>query len=92
MPSQGVVLDHDSGNLRSVQRATEHIGAEVALTTDPRTALQATPASGIETTEGQGEQPGAVELLHARRPIGSTPCLDRGRYVHAHFTDAPNRM
>lgn len=35
------VLDYGSGNLRSVQRALEHVGAEVEVTADPRTAIQA---------------------------------------------------
>ncbi|OZM70480.1 imidazole glycerol phosphate synthase subunit HisH [Amycolatopsis antarctica] len=36
-----VVLDYGSGNLRSVERAVERAGADVEVTADPRTALEA---------------------------------------------------
>lgn len=35
------VLDYGSGNVRSVVRALEHVGAEVTLTSDPLIALEA---------------------------------------------------
>lgn len=36
-----VVLDYGSGNLRSAQRALEHVGADVTVTTDEVQALEA---------------------------------------------------
>jgi glutamine amidotransferase len=36
-----VVFDYGSGNVRSAQRALEHVGAEVTLTSDFETALNA---------------------------------------------------
>ncbi|AGP30623.1 imidazole glycerol phosphate synthase subunit HisH [Corynebacterium terpenotabidum] len=35
------LLDYGSGNLRSAQRALEHVGAEVTVTADPATVLNA---------------------------------------------------
>jgi glutamine amidotransferase len=35
-----VVLDYGSGNLRSAQRALERVGADVAVTADPRAAVE----------------------------------------------------
>jgi glutamine amidotransferase len=35
------ILDYGSGNLRSAQRALEHVGAEVTVTADPATVLAA---------------------------------------------------
>ncbi|HIW91092.1 MAG TPA: imidazole glycerol phosphate synthase subunit HisH [Candidatus Corynebacterium avicola] len=35
------LLDYGSGNLRSAQRALEHVGAEVTVTSDPKTVLEA---------------------------------------------------
>ncbi|WIM66930.1 imidazole glycerol phosphate synthase subunit HisH [Corynebacterium breve] len=35
------VLDYGSGNLRSVQRALEHVGADVTVTSDPYEAIEA---------------------------------------------------
>ncbi len=35
------LLDYGSGNLRSAQRALEHVGAEVTVTADPDTVLNA---------------------------------------------------
>jgi glutamine amidotransferase len=40
-PRQVVVLDYGSGNLRSVVRAAERAGAEIILTSDFTTALEA---------------------------------------------------
>src|SRR3972149_1295112 len=35
------LIDYGIGNLRSVQKALEHVGAEVMLTDDPQTILKA---------------------------------------------------
>ncbi|MEJ5997056.1 imidazole glycerol phosphate synthase subunit HisH [Corynebacterium sp. H130] len=35
------LLDYGSGNIRSAQRALEHVGGEVIVTNDPQTVLQA---------------------------------------------------
>jgi len=35
-PPEIVVVDYDAGNLRSVQRALEHVGLEARVTPDPR--------------------------------------------------------
>lgn len=41
MTTSVALLDHGSGNLRSAQRALEHVGAEVELTAEPKVALAA---------------------------------------------------
>jgi glutamine amidotransferase len=41
MTARVVVLDYGSGNLRSAQRAVERVGADVTVTADRDTALQA---------------------------------------------------
>ncbi|MFH0410868.1 imidazole glycerol phosphate synthase subunit HisH [Corynebacterium sp. L4756] len=34
------LLDYDAGNLRSAQRALEHVGAQVTVTSDPKVAVE----------------------------------------------------
>ena len=41
MTKKLVVLDYGSGNLRSAQRALEHVGANVTVTSDPKVAVEA---------------------------------------------------
>lgn len=41
MTKKIAVLDYGAGNLRSVQRALEHVGADVAITHDPIIAIEA---------------------------------------------------
>jgi imidazole glycerol-phosphate synthase subunit HisH len=36
-----VIIDHGSGNLRSAERALEHVGADVTVTADPGLAVEA---------------------------------------------------
>ena len=75
-----VVFDYGSGNVRSAQRALEHVGADVTLTSDFETALKAdglfVPGVGMQVmfelgvehgieTEGLSEWPGVVEKLEA---------------------------
>ena len=38
---QVAILDYGSGNLRSAERALEHVGADVVLTSDPKVAVAA---------------------------------------------------
>ena len=41
MTKSVVLLDYGAGNIRSAQRALEHVGAEVTVTADPYQALEA---------------------------------------------------
>lgn len=41
MVSQVALFDYGSGNLRSAQRALEHVGASVTVTSDPKEAVEA---------------------------------------------------
>lgn len=72
------ILDYGSGNLRSAQRALQRVGAEVTVTADPRTAVDATglvvPGVGAFAAcmDGLRSVDGAriiAERLSAGRPV-----------------------
>lgn len=54
-----VIIDYGAGNLRSVQKAFEHLGHEAVFTSDP-SALEAAPAIVFP---GQGASPPAMAKL-----------------------------
>ncbi|HEX7350264.1 imidazole glycerol phosphate synthase subunit HisH [Brachybacterium sp.] len=78
-PARVVVLDHGSGNVRSVVRALEAAGAQVALTADREQALA---ADGL-VVPGVGAYAATVEQIRAvggdrlieRRLAGGRPVL-----------------
>ncbi|MHA2789312.1 imidazole glycerol phosphate synthase subunit HisH [Corynebacterium sp. S7] len=73
------VLDYGSGNLRSVQRALEHVGAHVEVTSDPKVAIEAdglvVPGVGAYAAcmKGLNEIRGA--RIIGQRIAGSRPVL-----------------
>jgi imidazole glycerol phosphate synthase glutamine amidotransferase subunit len=73
-----VVLDYGAGNLRSVVKAFEHVGAEVTLTSDPVVAAGADrlvlPGQGhfgqcINRLEASGLADSIREVVEAGRPF-----------------------
>ncbi|HWI43936.1 MAG TPA: imidazole glycerol phosphate synthase subunit HisH [Nocardioides sp.] len=74
-----VVLDYGSGNLRSAVRAMERAGAEVTLTADLDTAMQAdgllVPGVGAYQACMQGLRAIRGERIIARRLAGNRPVL-----------------
>lgn len=78
-PRQVVVLDYGSGNLRSVVRAAERAGAEVTLTSDFTTALEAegliVPGVGAYAACMAGLRAIKGDRIVGRRLAGGRPVL-----------------
>ncbi len=78
-PRRVVVLDYGSGNLRSVVRAAERTGAEVTLTSDFTTALEAegliVPGVGAYAACMAGLRAIKGERIIGRRLAGGRPVL-----------------
>ncbi len=73
------VLDYGSGNVRSVVRALEHVGAEVSLTSDPQEILAAdglvVPGVGAFEAVMEGLKSVDAPRLIGRRVAGGRPVL-----------------
>ena len=50
------VLDYGIGNLRSAEKALQHLGVDAALTTDPAVAREATLGSAVKALGNTGEE------------------------------------
>jgi imidazole glycerol-phosphate synthase subunit HisH len=74
-----VVLDYGSGNLRSAERALEHVGADVEVTADARAALAAdglvVPGVGAFAACAAGLRSVGGERLIEQRLAGGRPVL-----------------
>jgi len=73
------VLDYGSGNLRSAQRALEHVGAEVTVTSDARIALAAdglvVPGVGAFAACMEGLRAANGPAIIDKRLAGGRPVL-----------------
>jgi len=78
-PNRVVVLDYGSGNLRSAQRALEHVGAEVVVTADWSAALECdglvVPGVGAFAACRAGLDAVQAHRLVGRRIAGGRPVL-----------------
>ncbi len=72
------LIDYGIGNLRSVQKALEHVGAAVTLTDDPQTILQAAKVvlpgvgafgDGMKGLRARGLVEVVKEVVHAGTPL-----------------------
>jgi glutamine amidotransferase len=79
MTQRVVVLDYGSGNLRSAQRALERVGAQVEVTSDFQTALNAdgllVPGVGAYAACMEGLRAVRGDRLIGRRLAGGRPVL-----------------
>jgi len=79
MTAHVVVLDYGSGNLRSVQRALEHVGAEVQVTADREAAMSCdglvVPGVGAFAACMVGLAAVGAARLVERRLAGGRPVL-----------------
>ncbi|MET9611307.1 imidazole glycerol phosphate synthase subunit HisH [Kitasatospora indigofera] len=79
MAKNVVVLDYGSGNLRSAQRAVERTGANVTVTSDFRTALDAdgllVPGVGAFEACMRGLKAVRGDVIIGRRLAGGRPVL-----------------
>ena len=79
MTKHVVVLDYGSGNLRSAQRALERVGAEVEVTSDFQTALDAdgllVPGVGAFAACMEGLRAVRGDRVIGRRLSGGRPVL-----------------
>ena len=79
MAKRVVVLDYGSGNLRSAQRALERVGAEVEVSSDFKTALDAdgllVPGVGAFAACMEGLRAVRGERVIGRRLSGGRPVL-----------------
>jgi len=79
MTKRVVVLDYGSGNLRSAQRALERVGAEVEVTSDFQTALDAdgllVPGVGAFAACMEGLRAVRGDRIIGRRLAGGRPVL-----------------
>ena len=79
MTKRVVVLDYGSGNLRSAQRALERVGAEVEVTSDFQTALDAdgllVPGVGAFAACMEGLRAVRGDRIVGRRLAGGRPVL-----------------
>ena len=73
------LLDYGAGNLRSAQRALEHVGAQVNVTRDPNEAVEATglvvPGVGAFAACMQGLNAVGGPRIVGQRLAGSRPVL-----------------
>lgn len=73
------LLDYGAGNLRSAQRALEHVGAQVNVTRDPKEAVEATglvvPGVGAFAACMQGLNAVGGPRIVGQRLAGSRPVL-----------------
>lgn len=73
------LLDYGAGNLRSAQRALEHVGARVNVTRDPKEAVEATglvvPGVGAFAACMQGLNAVGGPRIVGQRLAGSRPVL-----------------
>ena len=72
------MLDYGSGNLRSAQRALERVGADVTVTDDAQTAIEADGLAvpSVGTSPGEGEVDSLADSLGdslASAPEASRP-------------------
>jgi imidazole glycerol-phosphate synthase subunit HisH len=90
MSPKVVVLDYGSGNLRSAQRALERVGADVAVTADPDTALEcdglAVPGVGAFAACMTGLRAVGGDKLIAQRLERNRPVLGICVGMQALFT------
>ncbi|MCY9782959.1 imidazole glycerol phosphate synthase subunit HisH [Nocardiopsis sp. EMB25] len=79
MPSRVVVFDYGSGNLRSAQRAMERTGADVTVTSDPHTALDAdglvVPGVGAFSACMSSLRAAGGDRIIGKRVAGGRPVL-----------------
>jgi glutamine amidotransferase len=79
MAKNVVVLDYGSGNLRSAQRAVERTGANVTVTSDFRTALEAdgllVPGVGAFEACMRGLKAVRGDVIIGRRLAGGRPVM-----------------
>lgn len=73
------LLDYGAGNIRSAQRALEHVGARVEVTADPATAIEAdgllVPGVGAFAACMRGLNAVAGPRIVGQRLAGSRPVL-----------------
>ena len=73
------LLDYGAGNLRSAQRALEHVGADVVVTRDPMIAVEAdglvVPGVGAFDACMRGLKDVAGPRLIGQRLAGGRPVL-----------------
>jgi glutamine amidotransferase len=74
-----VILDYGSGNLRSAERAVQRVGADVEVTADPHTALEAdglvVPGVGAFAACIEGLRAVGGEKIIGTRLAGGRPVL-----------------
>lgn len=79
MTARITVLDYGSGNIRSVVRALEHVGAEVTLSSTPKDVLEAdglvVPGVGAFAAVMQGLKDVDALRMIGRRVAGGRPVL-----------------
>lgn len=73
------LLDYGAGNLRSAQRALEHVGADVAVTKDPHVAIESdglvVPGVGAFAACMRGLSEVAAPRIVGQRLAGGRPVL-----------------
>ncbi|GAA4905754.1 imidazole glycerol phosphate synthase subunit HisH [Streptomonospora salina] len=79
MSKRVVILDYGSGNLRSAQRALERTGADVSVTDDPHTAVEAdglvVPGVGAFSSCIEGLRGVGGDRVIGKRLAGGRPVL-----------------
>lgn len=73
-----VIVDYDAGNLRSVQRACEHVGIKAGITADPETVLKSdkvifpgvgSAVSAVDTLRSRGLDEAIIEFYQSGKPL-----------------------
>ena len=73
-----VIVDYDAGNLRSVQRACEHVGIEAEITADPEVVVNAdkvifpgvgSAVSAVDTLRNRGLDDAIIEFYKSGKPL-----------------------
>ncbi|AWB84314.1 imidazole glycerol phosphate synthase subunit HisH [Corynebacterium liangguodongii] len=74
-----VLLDYGAGNIRSAQRALEHVGADVTVTADPKLAVEAdglvVPGVGAFASCMEGLREVSAPRVIGQRLAGGRPVL-----------------
>jgi imidazole glycerol-phosphate synthase subunit HisH len=91
------IVDYDAGNLRSVQRACQHVGIDAVITADPEVIISAdkvifpgvgSAVSAVDTLQERGLDEALKEFYRSGKPLLGI-CL--GLQIALEYTDEGNK-
>ncbi|MCH7742115.1 MAG: imidazole glycerol phosphate synthase subunit HisH [Proteobacteria bacterium] len=91
------IVDYDAGNLRSVQRACQHVGIDAEITSDPEVIIRAdkvifpgvgSAVSAVDTLKSRGLDEALKEFYQSGKPLLGI-CL--GLQIALDYTEEGNK-